>query len=82
MRAPNVTHKWHTLCLVVATVCQNIHSITAMLTSEGNAGGIVKQSKDVKPQVQATGNGMTVYYLVDDLDKVWSPDELCCAAIC
>ena len=70
MRAKNVTLKWHTLCLVAAVVCQNMDCFSMTLTFQGNGGGIVKQPKDVKPQVQAIGNGMTVYYLVDDLDKV------------
>ena len=40
------------------------------LTCKGSDGGIVKQSKDCKPQAQPTGSGMTVYYLVEDLEKV------------
>jgi predicted enzyme related to lactoylglutathione lyase len=40
------------------------------LISIDQSGGIVKQSKDHKPVDQPGGSGMTVYYLVEDLEEV------------
>jgi hypothetical protein len=42
-----------------------------LLTSAGQGGGIVKQSKEYKTQNQPNGSGMTVYYLVEDLTTVY-----------
>ena len=50
--------------------------IKPMLTLEGSGGGIVKQTEDCKTQAQSMGCGMTVYYIVNDLQEVPVADQI------